>query len=280
MAKRLAGPEVQSPAAPRTKIGVPIFEIAQFRLLWRILPHFALFSTDHTTTPRFDRSGRRGDGPYIIPMHNLIFDCDGVLVDSEHLSCGAWVPVLARYGITTDRAEIETMIGKSDQAVLEHFTRKTGTEFPAEILAERQNEYFRQAQEDLQTFPGLAEVLTTLGQRAIPRAVASSGHPDKIRFSLDRVGLAPHFDILCSAVEVSAGKPAPDLFLLAAQRLGADPATCAVIEDSIFGIEAALRAGMLAIGFSSSHPADALYEAGAHKVFGTYDEFLDLLGEL
>ena len=213
-------------------------------------------------------------------MHNLIFDCDGVLVDSEHLSCGSWVPVLAHYGIETDLAEIETMIGKSDRAVLEHFTRKTGYEFPLAILAERQNEYFRQAQEDLQSFPGLAEVLTTLGQRGTPRAVASSGHPDKIHFSLDRVGLSSHFDILCSAVEVADGKPAPDLFLLAARRLGAEPPSCAVIEDSVFGIEAALRAGMLAIGFTSSHPAEQLRAAGAHRVFDRYDEFLDLLAEL
>lgn len=209
-------------------------------------------------------------------MDNLIFDCDGVLVDSEHLSCGAWIPVLAHYGIETDLAEIATMIGKSDRAVLDYFTRKTGSEFPPAILAERQQEYFRQAEQDLDTFPGLRQVLTTLDQRGIPRAVASSGHPDKIRFSLARVGIAAHFDILCSAIEVAAGKPAPDLFLLAAARLGADPATCAVIEDSVFGIEAARRAGMTAIGFTSSHPAAMLREAGAQQVFATYDEFLDL----
>ncbi len=212
-------------------------------------------------------------------MQNLIFDCDGVLVDSEHLSCGAWLPALARYGVETDLSEIETMIGKSDQAVLDHFTRKTATRFPTEILAERQQEYFRQAREALQSFPGLAEVLTTLEQRGIPRAVASSGHPDKIRFSLDHVGLRPHFDIICSAVEVAEGKPAPDLFLLAARRLGVEPATCAVVEDSIFGIEAALRAGMQAIGFSSSHSAAVLLEAGAHQVFDTYDEFISLFNE-
>lgn len=213
----------------------------------------------------------------LAPMQNLIFDCDGVLVDSEHLSCGAWLPVLARYGVETNLSEIETMIGKSDQALLDHFTRKTGTPFPSKILTERQHEYFRQAQENLQSFPGLAEVLTNLGQRGIRRAVASSGHPDKIRFSLDRVGLWSHFEIVCSAVEVAEGKPAPDLFLLAARRLGVEPDTCTVVEDSIFGIEAALRAGMQAIGFTSSYSAAVLHEAGAHRVFSTYDEFLTLL---
>ena len=88
-------------------------------------------------------------------MYNLIFDCDGGLVDSEHLSCGAWLPVLARHGVEAEIAEIETMIGKSDRAVLDHFSAKTGIDFPPEILAERQQEYFRQAAANLEPFPGL-----------------------------------------------------------------------------------------------------------------------------
>ena len=204
-------------------------------------------------------------------MYNLIFDCDGVLVDSEHLSCGTWLPVLARYGVEAELAEIETMIGKSDRAVLDHFSAKTGVEFPHEIIAERQQEYFRQAEANLETFPSLPQLLTDTAH--IPHAVASSGHPDKIRFSLARVGLDRHFDILCSAIEVAAGKPAPDLFLLAAERLGADPQCCAVVEDSVFGIEAARRAGMRAIGFTSSHPAADLRAAGAHATFADYSKF-------
>lgn len=211
-------------------------------------------------------------------MYHLIFDCDGVLVDSEPLSCGAWLPVLARYGVVAELAEIEAMIGKSDQSVLDHFAAQTGIEFPPAILAERQEEYFRQARENLATFPGLPEMLADLAH--VPRAVASSGHPDKIRFSLARVGLDTHFDILCSAVEVAQGKPAPDLFLLAAERLGADPSACAVVEDSVFGIEAARRAGMRAIGFTSSHSARDLRTAGAQHIFSSYDEFPALLATL
>ena len=207
----------------------------------------------------------------------LIFDCDGVLVDSESISCGAWLPVLARYGVQAELSEIETMIGKSDQSVLDHFSDKTGIQFPASILNERQEEYFRQARTELQTFPGLPQTLEVLAQRDIASAVASSGHPDKIRFSLKRVGLDAHFDIICSAVEVDRGKPAPDLFLLAAERLGAAPEDCAVVEDSVFGLEAARRAGMRASGVSSSHSAAILRAAGADLVFADYDEFLALL---
>lgn len=213
-------------------------------------------------------------------MHSVIFDCDGVLVDSEHLSCGAWLPVLARYGVRAELSEIEAMIGKSDQSVLDHFASKTGAQFSDGILAERQEEYFRLARQGLQTFPGLPAVLAELSQRGIPLAVASSGHPEKIRFSLAQVGLDRHFDILCSAVEVQRGKPAPDLFLLAAERLGADPAHCVVIEDSVFGIEAARRAGMQTIGFTSSHPAAVLRQAGAHYTISAYGEFTSLLAAL
>lgn len=211
-------------------------------------------------------------------MYNLIFDCDGVLVDSEHLSCSAWLPVLARHGVETEISEIETMIGKSDRAVLDHFSAKTGVDFPPEILAERQQEYFCQAEANLETFPGLPQLLIDIAD--IPRAVASSGHPDKIHFSLAHVGLDRHFDILCSAVEVAAGKPAPDLFLLAAERLGVEPQRCAVVEDSVFGIEAARRAGMRAIGFTSSHPATDLRAAGAHATFAHYADFPALYATL
>ena len=215
MTNSFTGPETQTPASAGVKTGIPILEIRRLdRYLQSmgILFGFGFFCADHGTLLNCIDLAVPTTALILVPVQSLIFDRGGVLVDSEHLSCGAWLPVLARYGVETNLSEIETMIGKSDQALLDHFTRKTGTPFPSKILTERQHEYFRQAQENLQSFPGLAEVLTNLGQRGIPRAVASSGHPDKIRFSLDRVGLWSHFEIVCSAVEVAEGKPAPDLF--------------------------------------------------------------------
>lgn len=208
----------------------------------------------------------------------LIWDCDGVLVDSEKLSCSAWLPVLARRGIRARLEEIEAFIGRSDGAVLEHFRQRTGQPLDGSILDERQEEYFRLARAGLATFPGLPPLLADLTSRGVPMAVASSGRLDKIRFSLERTGLAGFFAILCSATEVDRGKPAPDLFLLAARRLGVAPADCAVVEDSVPGLQAAVGAGMRPLGFTSSHPAAALRRAGATDTFDDYGQLRDLLG--
>lgn len=210
----------------------------------------------------------------------LIWDCDGVLVDSEKHSCSAWLPVLARRGIRADLADIEVFIGRADAAVLAHYRRLTGRPLDGSILDERQEEYYRLARGGLQTFPGLPGLLADLRSRGLPMAVASSGRLEKIRFSLEQTGLDRHFQILCSATEVERGKPAPDLFLLAARRLGVAPADCAVIEDSVPGLQAAASAGMVPLGFTSSHPAATLRAAGAANAFGHYEQLRALLDGL
>ncbi len=212
-------------------------------------------------------------------MYGILFDCDGVLVDSENLSCGAWLPVLAKRGIHSQLADIEAFIGQSDSAVLKHFSQLTGLALSHDLVAEKENEYFAQARGLLQTFAGIETALQTLAHSAVPLAVASSGRPHKIRFSLEQVDLLHYFPTLCSAVEVQRGKPAPDLFLLAAERVHLPPDRCIVVEDSIFGIQAARAAGMHALGFSSSHSAATLLEAGAHCVFSHYDQFLAVLAK-
>ena len=209
-------------------------------------------------------------------MKAIIFDCDGVLVDSEKLSCSAWLPVLSRLGIQARLADIEVFIGKSDQAVIDHFNATTDVDLPPGIIEEREQEYFALARARLQSFPHLRDALAALQKCGTLLAVASSGRHEKIRFSLDQVGLSSFFDAVCSATEVERGKPDPDLFLLAADRLQVPPRDCAVVEDSVFGIRAARSAGMHALGFTSSYPAPVLRAAGAHRVFSSYWEFLSL----
>jgi HAD superfamily hydrolase (TIGR01509 family) len=208
----------------------------------------------------------------------VIFDCDGVLVDSERLSLASWLPVLVRHGVSADIRQIEPFIGKSDRTVLDHFRRLSGISLGDELLEERQSEYFRAARGNLRAFPGLVAVLEELRARRVPMAVASSGRPQKIRFNLEQAGLTGFFDVVVSSVEVERGKPAPDLFLLAASRLGLGPEQCAVVEDSVFGVQAARSAGMLTLGYTSSYPASVLGEAAAHYVFDDYAALLPLLG--
>ena len=208
----------------------------------------------------------------------VIWDCDGVLVDSEKLSCSAWLPVLRRRGIEVDLADIEVFIGRSDQAVLDHY-RQAGYPLADEILLEREQEYYTTARERLTSFAGLREVLDDLCLADVPVAVASSGGMDRIRFSIELVGITRYFSVICSASEVAKGKPAPDLFLLAAERLGVAPTDCTVIEDSIPGVEAAIAAGMTAIGFTSTHPREVLESAGAEVTFDTYSELWPMLAK-
>ena len=206
-------------------------------------------------------------------MYAVIFDVDGVLVDSEGMSCGAWLPVLERRGLEVRLAEIEDFIGRSDRAVLDHFRRL----YPAAdlgdgLIDEKEQEFFEAARGRLRAFPGLKRVLRRLEAGAVPMAVASSGRHRKIRFSLKTAGLEGFFDAVCSASDVARGKPAPDLFLRAAGLLGAEPGTCNVVEDSVPGIAAAKAAGMKALGFTSSHPAGVLLDAGADVAFSRYDQ--------
>ena len=208
----------------------------------------------------------------------LIWDCDGVLVDSEKHSCSAWLPVLGRRGLDVDLDYIETFIGRSDGAVLADLAQRTGRTLDAtDILEEREREYFRQAEGATESFPGLPSLLARLRNDDVPMAVASSGRLSKIRFSLSQAGIDASFDILCSATEVTDGKPAPDLFLLAARRLGIDPTDCAVIEDSVPGLQAAAAAGMRPLGFTSSHSHEILREAGAETTFDAYTELPGIL---
>ena len=185
--------------------------------------------------------------------------------------------MLLRRGVRATSADLDRFTGRSDDAVLDHYRRLTGNRLEG-ILEEREAEFERQARGTLRTFPGLPELLRRLHGQGRKMAVASSGRLPRIRFSLGEVGLDGYFDIVCSATEVKRGKPAPDLFLLAARRLGVPPSRCTVIEDSVPGLRAAVGAGMRGLGFTSSHPAPVLREAGAAETFDAYAGLESLLG--
>ena len=209
-------------------------------------------------------------------MDAVIFDMDGVLVDSESMSCGAWLPVLRRHRITATLKEIEAFLGQSDRAVLEHFRKKNPDSIlDNRLIDEKELEYFKIARPNLKTFQDLPELLERLKTAQIPMAVASSGRHTKIKFTLETTGLKSYFDVICSATDVANGKPAPDLFLQAASLLSIAPTCCIVIEDSIPGITAARSAGMYSLGFTSSHSASVLLNVGADEVFEQYAELLD-----
>jgi HAD superfamily hydrolase (TIGR01509 family) len=209
--------------------------------------------------------------------HLIIFDCDGVLVDSEVLSCRCLCEALAGCGIEVGLDEtLDLFLGRSLDAVLEHYQglgRSIPRQFPAELMVKVQ-ETFRSA---LCPIEGIGSVLEGL---KIPHCVASSSALDRVSLSLSLTGLARHFgDRLYTAQMVDRGKPAPDLFLYAARRMQADPARTLVIEDSVSGVRAAKAAGMTVWGFvGGSHyrardGAASLLEAGADRVFARMADF-------
>ena len=209
--------------------------------------------------------------------HLIIFDCDGVLVDSEVLSCRCLCEALAGCGIEVGLEEtLDLFLGRSLDAVLEHYQglgRPIPRQFPADLMAKVQ-ETFRAA---LCPIEGVGSVLEGL---RMPHCVASSSTLDRVSLSLSLTGLARHFgDRLYTAQMVDRGKPAPDLFLYAARRMQADPARTLVIEDSVSGVRAAKAAGMAVWGFvGGSHYRSrdgraSLRDAGADRVFARMADF-------
>lgn len=205
----------------------------------------------------------------------VIFDCDGVLVDSEVLAVEAFCEVLASAGVPALPAMIARCFGMKQADILASVARDTGVAVPnsvADALWPATRALFDRS---LRPMPGIADFLTRLGDR--PRCVASSSSLERIRFSLARTGLDTFFgDAVFSSQMVSRGKPAPDLFLLAAARMGVPPERCAVIEDSIFGVEGARAAHMRALGFlGGSHilpgHAAALLACGAEAALETFE---------
>jgi HAD superfamily hydrolase (TIGR01509 family) len=210
----------------------------------------------------------------------IIFDCDGVLVDSEVLSCRCLSETLAAHGIdlSVDQA-LDLFLGRSVTAVFHHY-RALGRTIPEQFAVELAAGVRAAFVSSLRPIEGVKSVLEAL---RIPHCVASSSDVDRVSFSLALTGLASHFDTrLYTSQMVARGKPAPDLFLYAAERMKVDPDRTLVIEDSVSGVKAGKAAGMTVWGFvGGSHYQSRdgkaiLGEAGADRVFERMADFLRL----
>jgi HAD superfamily hydrolase (TIGR01509 family) len=207
----------------------------------------------------------------------IIFDCDGVLVDSEVLSCRCLSDVLASYGIELglDQA-LDLFLGRNMTAVFEHY-QALGHAIPEQFSSELRAGVRVAFLSALRPIDGVGAVLERL---QIPHCVASSSDIERVSFSLALTGLASHFgERLYTSQMVERGKPAPDLFLLASERMRVEPRRTLVIEDSISGVTAAKAAGMTAWGFVGgshyrSRDGEAmLLAAGADRVFARMADF-------
>jgi HAD superfamily hydrolase (TIGR01509 family) len=192
------------------------------------------------------------------PLHLVIFDCDGVLVDSERLAVRVEVAVLAELGWPLSETEVvERFMGRPRAFMTHAILERLGPGLP-DGWQDRLDRAYRAAFDaELVPVDGIAEALDRI---TVPTCVASSGSHETIRHTLELTGLYRRFEgRIFSADEVAVGKPAPDLFLHAAARLGAEPGACAVVEDSRYGVEAARAAGMRAFGYTGGlTPPDRL----------------------
>jgi HAD superfamily hydrolase (TIGR01509 family) len=212
------------------------------------------------------------------PVELVIFDCDGVLVDSERLAVRVDVAVLAELGWPLTEAEvIERFVGRSDRdtraAIEDHLGRKLPEDW-GDVVEQRYRRAFAEA---LTPVEGVLEVLDEI---SLPSCIASSGTHEHLRYTLGLTGLYDRFaGRIFSVEDVAAGKPAPDLFLHAADQMAAKPAGCVVVEDSRAGVEAARAAGMRALAYAGGLTPPELLDGPNTIVFEYMRDLPSLLAD-
>jgi HAD superfamily hydrolase (TIGR01509 family) len=196
----------------------------------------------------------------------VIFDCDGVLVDSELITNRVFAQMLNELGIEMSLADMfERFVGRSMQQCLEILANLLGRPVPQHFVEEFQTRSATALKSELKAVPDIDMVLAAM---RVPYCVASSGTHEKMHTTLGITGLLPQFrGKMYSVTEVAQSKPFPDVFLHAARQHGVMPADCAVIEDTPTGVRAGVAAGMTVFGYCALTPKQRLIEAGAHHTF-------------
>ena len=196
----------------------------------------------------------------------VIFDCDGVLVDSEPITNRIFARMLNELGLRISLEDMfERFVGRSMPQCLEIITKLLGRPVPQQFIEEYHTRSAAALQAELKAVPDIETVLAAM---RIPFCVASSGTHEKMQTTLGVTGLLPQFrGKMYSVTEVAQSKPFPDVFLHAARQQGVMPADCAVIEDTPTGVRAGVAAGMTVFGYCALTPKQRLVEAGAHHTF-------------
>jgi HAD superfamily hydrolase (TIGR01509 family) len=217
-------------------------------------------------------------------MAHFIFDCDGVLVDSEPLSMRVDVEILAEHGVVMSEEEAHRrFVGRTFAAMIDEVGRDFGVSFPAGVSAEKDLRLLALYERELKPVEGVEAALEALGKQHF--SVASNSPLERVAAALRITGLTRFFGNRITTFEhVARGKPAPDVFLEAARRAGYAPEACLVIEDSVTGVTAAHRAGCPVLGFTGTHPhpeeqAAKLAAAGARRIFARMAELPELASE-
>jgi HAD superfamily hydrolase (TIGR01509 family) len=209
-------------------------------------------------------------------MDLVIFDCDGVLVDSERITNAVFSRRLGEIGLVLTLEQMfERFLGRTMADCVAIIEAELGRPVPDDFVEGYRAESRALLAREVRPVRGVVDALAAL---SVPYCVASSGDPEKMRTTLSATGLLPLFEgRRFSAVDVARGKPAPDIFLHAAQRMGARPERCVVVEDTPVGTRAGVAAGMLVLGYAELMSAARLREAGAWRTFDDMDALAGLL---
>lgn len=191
-----------------------------------------------------------------------ILDMDGVVVDSEPLHYLSEKEMLSKRGVDLQPSDVKEIIGRTEMEGIEYFRSRFGLKDGAkQLYEEKQKIYKRMLRKAVKPTRGLFEVLNALEGKGITLAIASSAPRENIDIVLKALGIENRFRAVVSGDDVERGKPSPDIFLLAAQRIGTEPENCLVIEDAQNGVEAAKRAGMTCIAVPNQFTRDQDFSA-------------------
>jgi HAD superfamily hydrolase (TIGR01509 family) len=225
-------------------------------------------------------AGRRESEEKLMARFDMVaFDCDGVLVDSEPITCGVLMEMLNELGWEISLEEtIRTFVGRSFRdefhIIESRIGRPLATDFYANFLVRRD----ARLRELVQPVRGVQSAIEALDRLRMPFCVASGAERAKMQLTLRRTGLLRWFEgKMFSGMEVARSKPAPDVYLLAAQAMGVAPERCVVVEDTVIGVTAGVAAGMTVLGFAEYADAAALRAAGAADTFTDMAALPDLV---
>jgi beta-phosphoglucomutase len=204
----------------------------------------------------------------------VIWDMDGTLVDTAELHFQAWVLVARELGLPFTRADFAATFGRRNPEIIHQVFHTTFRDTEVAYWGDRKEEYYKQqAKKGVALLPGARQLLEGLHAAGFKQAIGSSAPRGNLELILDLTRTASFFEAVVSMEDTQRGKPDPQVFLVAAQRLGVPPARCTVFEDAVAGVQAAKAGGMkcIAVAFVGHHPEDSLQSAGADRVVKTLE---------
>jgi len=192
----------------------------------------------------------------------VIWDMDGVIADTAPYHLKAWQEVLQKRGVNLTEEDFRHSFGQRNDTIIRNALGKEVSQDEIDTIAREKEEGFRQRiRQDLKPLPGVIKLIKSLTKRRFKMALASSAPIENIQLLTRGLGINSCFHIIICDKDVTEGKPNPQVFLLAAQKLGIEPKNCIVIEDAVAGVSAAKKAGMRCLAITNTHPRTSLTEA-------------------